>query len=176
MAQPSSIQRTPRRAAAAAKPASAVARQARESAHEKTRSFLGGSKFWPNRSESPTAVHEAAMRGVPYESLTHLVDQVTVIAHDEVAKVLGMSHRTLTRQVQKPREPMPADLAGKAWQFAEILVKASDVFGGEPAAEHWLAAPAVALNGHRPIELLRTLQGAEVVRDYLTRLQFGVYA
>lgn len=147
-----------------------------QAAHEKTRYFLGGSRFWPDRPESPTAVHEAAVRGVPYGSLTHLVDQVSLIRPDEVAKVLGMSHRTLTRQALKPRESMPADLASKAWQFAEILAKASEVFGGDHEAERWMSAPAVALNGHRPIELLQTVQGAEVVRDYLTRLEFGVYA
>jgi len=71
---------------------------------------------------------------------------------------------------------MPTDLASKTWQLAETLAKASEVFGGKEAAQRWLSAPAVALNGSRPIDLLQTLQGAGVVSDYLDRLEHGVYS
>lgn len=158
------------------KTATEILQGVRDAVHLRTSSFLGGSKFWPSKPESPTAVHEAVMRGVPFGSLNHLVGHVTIIRQGDVAKVLGMSHKTLTRQAQTPKKTMPADLASKTWQFAEILAKASEVFGGETAGETWMSTPAVALNGARPIDMLQTLQGSEVVRDYLTRLEFGVYA
>ena len=33
----------------------------------------------------------------------------------------------------------------------------------------------MGLDGKRPIELLQTVQGAELVTDFLTRLEYGVY-
>jgi putative toxin-antitoxin system antitoxin component (TIGR02293 family) len=56
------------------------------------------------------------------------------------------------------------------------MAKASEVFGGVRQAEAWMDKPAMGLDGCRPIEMLQTLQGAEVVNDFLTRLEYGVYS
>ena len=71
---------------------------------------------------------------------------------------------------------MPPDLASRTWHFAEVLAQAAEVMGGHDAAERWMAAPAAGLDGARPIELMRTLQGAELVSDLLGRLEHGVYS
>ena len=34
----------------------------------------------------------------------------------------------------------------------------------------------MGLNDQRPIELLQTVQGTELVTDFLTRLEYGVYS
>ena len=38
-----------------------------------------------------------------------------------------------------------------------------------------LSTPAVALDQRRPIELLSTAVGAELVEQLLTRIEYGVY-
>ena len=43
-------------------------------------------------------------------------------------------------------------------------------------AEQWLERPAIGLDQQRPIDLLATTAGANLVEDYLTRVEFGVYA
>ena len=53
--------------------------------------------------------------------------------------------------------------------------RASEPFGDAAAAQRWLAAPAMGLDGARPIDLLRTLQGSELVAEFLGRLEHGVY-
>lgn len=70
---------------------------------------------------------------------------------------------------------MPADLASKTWLLAETLSQATALFGSRDAAERWLARPAMGLDGERPIALMRTLQGAELVTEFLGRLEHGVY-
>jgi putative toxin-antitoxin system antitoxin component (TIGR02293 family) len=57
-----------------------------------------------------------------------------------------------------------------------IAAKAAEVFGSMEAAEIWMSKPAMGLDGHRPIDLLQTAQGAEIVNDFLTRLEYGVYS
>lgn len=138
--------------------------------------YLGGTKFWRHRPASRSDVHAAIVEGVPYGSLIFLVSQVQGLQEGDVAKVLGVSTRTLRRQSEAPDKPMPADLASKAWLFAETLAKATEIFGGKEEAERWMSRPASGLDGRRPVELLQTVQGAELVNDFLTRLEYGVYS
>lgn len=42
------------------------------------------------------------------------------------------------------------------------------------AAWYWFNTPAIALNNDRPVDLVTAGQ-IETVRDYLTRLEYGVY-
>ena len=137
--------------------------------------FLGGTRFWRGQITSRADVHSAIVRGVPYASLVFFVSQVKGLEEHDVFKVLGISGRTLRRQTETPNKPMPVDLASKAWLFAETLAKATDIFGGKEQAEHWMSKPAMGLDGQRPIDLLQTLQGAELVNDFLGRLDYGVY-
>ncbi len=57
----------------------------------------------------------------------------------------------------------------------EIAAIAEKVLGTRELAESWISQPALALNGKRPMDLLTTIPGTEVVKDLLTRLEFGVY-
>ena len=58
---------------------------------------------------------------------------------------------------------------------AEILAKASAILGSREDAERWLESPAIALNRQRPIDLLATRTGAEIVENFLSQLEYGVY-
>jgi putative toxin-antitoxin system antitoxin component (TIGR02293 family) len=49
------------------------------------------------------------------------------------------------------------------------------VFGSQAAAEEWFEQPAMAFDQRRPIDLLSTPAGVEVIEDHLTRLDYGVY-
>jgi len=121
-------------------------------------------------------VHSAILCGVPYGSVVFLISQVTRLQAQDVAEVLGFSTRTPRRRAKQSDEPMPASLASKAWSFAEILAKATEVCGDRELAELWMSDEAIGLGGRRPTEMLRTFQGAELVDEFLTRLAFGVYS
>lgn len=54
---------------------------------------------------------------------------------------------------------MPPHLASRIWSLAEIFARATEVFGGQEAAENWMTRPAMGLDGERALDLLRTLQG-----------------
>jgi putative toxin-antitoxin system antitoxin component (TIGR02293 family) len=137
--------------------------------------FLGGKKFIRHELTSRSDVHSAIVSGVPYAALIFLVSQVRGLEETDVVKVLGISTRTLRRQSETPERSMPTDLASKTWLFAETLAKATEIFGGKEEAERWMSKPAMGLDRQRPIELLQTVQGAELVNDFLGRLEYGVY-
>jgi putative toxin-antitoxin system antitoxin component (TIGR02293 family) len=137
--------------------------------------FLGGKRFWRHRLASRSDVHSAIVSGIPYASLLFMVEQMKQLEEVEIARALGISARTLRRQSEAPDKTMPADLASKTWLFAETLAKATEVFGSKEDAELWLSRPAMGLDGQKPIDLLQTVQGAELVSDFLGRLEYGVY-
>ncbi len=138
--------------------------------------FMGGQRWFKTVPQSRAEIHGALVKGVPYAMLVNLVDQLTGLSADEVADAVGISARTLRRQKEQPGKLMPPDLASRTWQLAELLAQASSVFGSREAAERWMAHPAMGLDGARPIDLLRTLQGAELVAEFLGRLEHGVYS
>ena len=58
----------------------------------------------------------------------------------------------------------------------QILPQAAAVFGGREPAEAWMSRPAMGLDGQRPLDCLHTEEGAQVVRDFLVRLDYCVYS
>lgn len=157
----------------AREPAAAFARAATPAAAVE---LVGGRKLFKSPPQSRGEIHRALVRGVPYAMLAHLVAELDALAPDDIAAALGVSARTLRRHQDQPGRTMPPDLASRTWQLAEVLAQAITVFGDRAAAQRWLAAPASGLDRARPIELLRTLQGAELVSEFLGRLEHGVYA
>jgi putative toxin-antitoxin system antitoxin component (TIGR02293 family) len=60
-------------------------------------------------------------------------------------------------------------------KFAEILTRATTLFGSQATAEQWLEQPAIGLDQRRPIDLVTTPAGPELIEDFLGRIEYGVY-
>jgi putative toxin-antitoxin system antitoxin component (TIGR02293 family) len=144
-------------------------RRSRGSRSKKVVQLLGGKKV------SPLDAHEMLLRGVPAKSLTRLLHTLT-IKRSALEKALGMSWRTVQRQRNEPEKLLSQEQSGRAWKFAEVLAKATEVFGSQRDAEQWMERPAIGLDQRRPIDLLRTPAGAELVETFLERLEYGVYS
>jgi putative toxin-antitoxin system antitoxin component (TIGR02293 family) len=125
---------------------------------------------------SPLEAHEMLLRGLPAKALVHLVQNFVVLRWDEAfAKAVGMSRRTFQRHTPSAGQLSP-EQSGRTWKLAEILARATAVFGSKEEAEQWLERPATGLDQRRPINLLATPAGIELVEDFLVRLEYGVYA
>ncbi|MCY1744996.1 MULTISPECIES: antitoxin Xre/MbcA/ParS toxin-binding domain-containing protein [Ensifer] len=144
---------------------------------QKVAALLGGTRILSRRLTSALDAHELLLHGLPTSAVDHLVGQLVFIGKTEsLEKAVGMSLRTWQRRKDAPSKPLSQEQSGRAWKFAEILAKATDVFGTQAEAEQWLERPAIGLDQHRPIDLLGTPAGVELVEDYLERLEYGVYA
>jgi putative toxin-antitoxin system antitoxin component (TIGR02293 family) len=144
---------------------------------QKVAALLGGARVLSRRLTSALDAHELLLSGLPASALDYLVGNLVVIGKNEsLEKAVGMSLRTWQRRKDAPSKPLSQEQSGRAWKFAEILAKATDVFGSQSEAEQWLERPAIGLDQRRPIDLLGTPAGVELVEDYLERLEYGVYA
>jgi putative toxin-antitoxin system antitoxin component (TIGR02293 family) len=61
------------------------------------------------------------------------------------------------------------------WKFAEILTRATTLFGSQDAAEQWLEQPAIGLDQRHPIDLMTTPAGMKLVEGFLGRIEYGVH-
>ena len=138
--------------------------------------MLGGPKLLKGKVSDPLDAHELLLRGLPGAALAHLVDSL-VLLRDPVAleKAVGVSLRTLQRRKADPGKLLSREQSGRTWKFAEILAKATALLGSRAEAEQWLERPAIGLDRRRPIDLLATTAGVEIVEDYLERIAYGVY-
>lgn len=81
---------------------------------------------------------------------------------------------------QKPRFANPTVLSpnicpAPLTQFVQklpLMALANRVFGNEIAATEWMCAPALTLNGRRPIDILLT--HPNIIENLLIRLESGV--
>ena len=58
---------------------------------------------------------------------------------------------------------------------ARLTARAAETFGGQSEAVAWLREPNGALGGSRPLDLLRSGEGAILVEQILVRIDHGVY-
>lgn len=131
----------------------------------------------PMRINSPIELHERIVEGFPRHTMVYLVEGFSVLKHDESFKALNVSSRTWHRiKAEQKAAPLDANQSARVWSLAEVLTKATEVLGGKEEAEQWLAAPAIGLDSRRPIDLMATPQGAEMVRTLLDQMAYGVYA
>ena len=138
--------------------------------------LLGGPKLLKWQLNGPLDAHELLLRGIPGAALSHLVDSLALL-HDPVSleKAVGISLRTLQRRKARPAELLSQEQSSRTWKFAEIVARAAAVFGSRSEAEQWLERPAIGLDQYRPIDLLATAAGVEIVENYLERIEYGVY-
>ena len=146
-----------------------VAEQSRVSA------LLGGKRVLKHTVNDGLDAHELISAGLPGEALTYLEGRLKVLDVVAFEKAIGMSLRTLQRRRADPGQPLSVEQSGRVWKFAEILAKASEVMGSQKDAEEWLSEPAIGLNGYRPLDLLTTSAGAELVETFLGQIEYGVY-
>lgn len=122
---------------------------------------------------SPVAVHEALQAGLPRRALLKAIPEGIPML--DLLPVFDISLRTFMRLKAEPSKRLDANQSARVWRFAELFAKAEEVLGTHERAVEWMLEPAMALENRRPIDLLTTLVGAQLVEDVIERMRYGVY-
>lgn len=121
-------------------------------------------------------VYRAVTNGFPLQSVLNMIENSHVYKRFGVlSKIVGASDRTLARRLKTPNEALTPEQSTRALNYAEVLEKATDVLGSRELAEQWMVKPARGLDGETPIDLISNSVGYELVTDFLTRIEYGVY-
>lgn len=137
--------------------------------------LLGGPQVLKESISSKLDAHEIILKGLPGGALVYMVAHFKTMKPVDVTQAVGVSLRTVQRRTKAPRARLNPEQSGRTWKFAEILANATEVFGDQAEAENWLANPAMSLDGRRPLDLLASPAGVEMVEQLLGRLKYGVY-
>ncbi len=120
-------------------------------------------------------LHECIAEGLPRSAAVHLVHRLLALPLEDNLRALNVSHRTWNRFLAEPGKPLDVDHSARLWSMAEIVTKAQEVLGTYEQVQAWLACPALGLDSRRPIDLMSTPQGTELVQTLLGRIEHGVY-
>jgi putative toxin-antitoxin system antitoxin component (TIGR02293 family) len=127
------------------------------------------------RELTPLQTHDLVTKGIGVASLRRFMSAYQLLDSDQICKVIGTSERTLQRAAGKAR-PLDTNVSDRALRLASVTSQAIDVLGSQNAAERWLSRPALALDGRKPIDLLQSTEGTDLVKTLLTRMDYDVYA
>jgi putative toxin-antitoxin system antitoxin component (TIGR02293 family) len=121
------------------------------------------------------AMHDLVTRGLPIADVRALMERFQIIAQDTILSTLGVSERTLQR-ADASGKTLDSNVSDRALRLSAVTDQAITVLGNQDAAEHWLLAPALGLSQRRPIDLLQSTEGTNMVKTLLTRMDYGVYS
>ena len=124
---------------------------------------------------TPLQAHDLVTEGLPVIAARELMASFRFIDRRTVLSAVGISERTLQRG-NAPGKLLDSNASDRTLRLASVAGQAIDVLGSQEAAERWLSAPAMGLDRRRPIDLLQSTEGTEMVKTLLTRMDHGVYA
>jgi putative toxin-antitoxin system antitoxin component (TIGR02293 family) len=94
---------------------------------------------------------------------------------NEWSAFLNISERTMQRH-KKERRPFDTGSSEKIIEITLLYKYGIEVFGNKEKFNSWLETKNLALGGVVPKELLDNTFGINLLRDELTRIEFGVLA
>ena len=114
---------------------------------------------------------EMSRSGLLSEQLHHLRAS-TGLDLQSFADILQVTPRTL--QKKAPTDNMGLSISEKAIDLARLYAVGTDLFGSELLFTQWLKSDVPAMGGQRPLSLLDTRFGFELVEEALGRMAHGV--
>jgi putative toxin-antitoxin system antitoxin component (TIGR02293 family) len=135
---------------------------------------LGGKKALRRKVETSSDLANATRAGLSVNSLDTLAQELS-IQRLAVARLLGISERTLTRRATSNRRLTAAE-SDRVVRLARILALAKETLGSMEKASRWLQTPNRALEGEQPIDRLDTDIGVRSVEQVLGRIEYGLYS
>ncbi len=118
----------------------------------------------------PTAAKKVS-EGLPTEALSTVQHRLG-LSNSEMAHIVQISPRTLTRR--KKEERLPPDESERVYRIARLVEIAAGVLGGKEEARQWMKEPNYALGEQTPLEVVRTEPGAGLVERLLGQIEYGI--
>jgi putative toxin-antitoxin system antitoxin component (TIGR02293 family) len=133
---------------------------------------------------SPSRRIDILKSGVPYEVADMVVSKSHVLDKQELLRALGLPRATYDRRI-KDRKDFPASEGEKIVGFGRLIGQVEAMLAGNEDAKgfdarawlsNWLRTPLPPLDHRKPVDLLDTVEGQNLVSSMLDRMALGVYA
>ncbi|MHB9111306.1 MAG: type II RES/Xre toxin-antitoxin system antitoxin [Thermoleophilia bacterium] len=135
--------------------------------------ILGGKKVLGRNLRSRMDFVELGGAGITKDAASHLARYLS-LSLTGVARLLPVTPRTLQRYSAGKR--LSPAVSEQVLQVAEVVAMGTEVFGDRENFLTWLSLPSAPLGNRKPIDLLSSRFGAELVTDELGRIAHGIPA
>jgi len=115
-----------------------------------------------------------AREGIHYKTFISIVMK-SPFGMEEWAKFLHLSERTFQRY-KKEKRPFSSIHSEKILEIAILFSKGIETFGDKERFYTWLDTKNVSLGNIKPIKVLDSSFGINLIKDELTRIEYGVLA
>ena len=110
--------------------------------------------------------------GIPMK-IFHKVLEYTSLSNKEIATMLPVSERQLTRY--EDTHVLRKDISSHIIQLIELFEQGYEVFGKEKFGL-WIRTENRVLDNMKPIDLMDTAIGINMISDIIGRIEHGVYS
>ncbi|SCD20193.1 Hypothetical protein PSM36_1371 [Proteiniphilum saccharofermentans] len=118
-------------------------------------------------------VIETINKGIPYSFFNRIQDY-SPFTESEWATLLSISTKSLQRYKSTENYRFKPLQSEKIIAMTEVTKAGMDLFGNIDKFKEWLNTPSYALGNLKPMELLSSSYGKELVMDELIRLNQGI--
>ncbi len=136
--------------------------------------WLGESTYSYQPIRSEFDMIKLGLSGITKTSVDSLAQHLGISRKSMAEDILDVSVKTLERKAGI--EKLDKKISSHAIEIARLMQHTYQVFEEKEKVKRWLNFENKALNGMKPIELLGTLTGLNMVNDVLSRIEEGVYS
>lgn len=135
--------------------------------------LLGGPDVLGQNINSQMDLFELTRKGLTKKALVNLA-QYMHLSLASMTTILSITERTLQRK--KDSDKLSSFISDQILQLADVYTKGEEVFGTREQVSIWLTKPNKALGYKKPMELLSSSYGVQMVHDVLGRIEHGIYS
>lgn len=135
--------------------------------------ILGGKQVLGRNLRTRMDFVELGVAGITKDAASHLARYLS-LSIAGFARLLPVTPRTLQRY--SPKKLLSPAVSEQVLQVAEVVALGTEVFGDRDNFLAWLSMPSAPLGDRKPIDLLSSRFGAELVTDELGRIAHGIPA
>lgn len=93
----------------------------------------------------------------------------------DIADVLDVAPKTLSRWAKKRSGKISAQRTDSLNILESILKLGKKILGSDEELNQWLHNPVFALDGKKPVDLIKTESGRRRVEEVLHQIEYGIY-
>jgi putative toxin-antitoxin system antitoxin component (TIGR02293 family) len=135
--------------------------------------LLGGTEVIGHKIRNEMDLYEVSKTGLPKKALINLIQNLG-FSVKAMASLLSITERTIQRK--SDTELLDFITSEQILQVADVYSRGNTVFGSQEKFKDWIMLTNKALNNMRPIDLLSSRYGAQMVLDEIGRIEYGIIA
>lgn len=124
--------------------------------------------------ENTFGLVKRAQNGIPVSAFFDML-HISGLSKKELSGLLDVSFKTIQRY-QKENKKLNALNSEQLLKMISLYQKAEETFGEISSFNRWLRKPAHGLGGQKPLELMQTPGGIDLIFEELMRIEYGAFA